>query len=67
MMMYHIKQQALYSEKNEQYEQLQQEMSALKKEEKGLEQEIELLNNEEYVSADCKDELFLFKRRRNHL
>ncbi|QAS52724.1 FtsB family cell division protein [Halobacillus litoralis] len=61
MVMYHMKQQALYSEKHEQYEQLQQQMSALKEEEKGLEQEIELLNDEEYVLQIARTNYFFSK------
>ncbi|TFJ92990.1 FtsB family cell division protein [Lentibacillus salicampi] len=46
---YHLNQRALYEEKEEQYEQLQNEMTALEKNEQNLKEEIKLLNDEEYV------------------
>ncbi|ELK48357.1 septum formation initiator family protein [Halobacillus sp. ACCC02827] len=61
MGVYHWKQQSVYAEKNEQYEQLQQEMAALKKEENGLEQEIELLNDEDYVLQIARTNYFFSK------
>ncbi|MBA2177003.1 septum formation initiator family protein [Halobacillus locisalis] len=61
MVIYHVKQQSIYAQKHEQYEQLQVEMDALKKEEKDLEEEIELLNNEEYVLQIARTNYFFSK------
>ncbi|MGR9047958.1 FtsB family cell division protein [Halobacillus faecis] len=61
MVFYSMKQQSLYADKQEKYEQLQQEMNALKKEEKGLEQEIELLKDEEYVLQIARTNYFFSK------
>ncbi|TGB00808.1 FtsB family cell division protein [Halobacillus salinus] len=61
MVFYHIKQQTVYAEKKEQYEQMQENMQALKQEEKDLEQEIELLNNEEYVLQIARTNYFFSK------
>ncbi|MBH0231829.1 septum formation initiator family protein [Halobacillus yeomjeoni] len=61
MGVYHYQQQSLYSQKHEQYQQLQQDMDALKKEEKDLKQEIELLNNEEYVLQIARTNYFFSK------
>ncbi|WLR48451.1 septum formation initiator family protein [Halobacillus litoralis] len=61
MVFYSMKQQSLYADKQEKYEQLQQEMTALKKEEKGLEQEIELLKDEEYVLQIARTNYFFSK------
>ncbi|MGI8317319.1 FtsB family cell division protein [Halobacillus mangrovi] len=61
MVIYHVQQQRLYAEKFEQYEQLKQEKTALEKEEKELKQEIELLNNEEYVLQIARTNYFFSK------
>ncbi|MBN9656236.1 septum formation initiator family protein [Halobacillus litoralis] len=61
MVFYSMKQQSLYADKQEKYDQLQQEMTALKKEEKGLEQEIELLKDEEYVLQIARTNYFFSK------
>lgn len=58
---YHVKQRALYSEKLEQYEQLQKELSILQKEEKELREEIDLLNDEEYILDIARTNYFLSK------
>ncbi|WP_226585902.1 FtsB family cell division protein [Halobacillus litoralis] len=61
MIFYHMKQQSLYAQKSEQYEQMQQDMDALKKEESDLEQEIELLKDEEYVLQIARTNYFFSK------
>ncbi|RWZ51264.1 septum formation initiator family protein [Halobacillus fulvus] len=61
MITYHVQQKSLYAEKHEQYVQLQQKMDALEKEEKDLEREIELLNNEEYVLQIARTNYFFSK------
>lgn len=49
MTTYHIQQRNLQAEKLEQYEQLEEELTTLKQNGKSLAEEIELLNNEDYV------------------
>lgn len=61
MVTYHFKQRALYSEKLEQYEQLQDELIVLEKEEKELREEIDLLNDEEYILDIARTNYFLSK------
>ncbi|WP_010531207.1 FtsB family cell division protein [Lentibacillus jeotgali] len=58
---YHFNQRALHAEKTEQYEQLQSEMAALEKEEQNLEEEINLLNDEEYVLDIARTNYFFSK------
>ncbi|MBP2078520.1 FtsB family cell division protein [Oceanobacillus polygoni] len=59
---YHIKQRVLQAEKLEQYEQLQDELEALKVEEANLTEEIELLNDEEYVLDIARTNYFFSKK-----
>lgn len=61
MISYHVKQRALYSEKLEQYEQLQEELTILEQEEKELREEIDLLNDEEYILDIARTNYFLSK------
>lgn len=61
MVTYHFQQRALYAEKHEKYQQLQQDMETLKKKENSLEREIELLNNEEYVLQIARTNYFFSK------
>lgn len=61
MISYHVKQRALYSEKLEQYEQLQEELTILEQEEKELREEIDLLNDEEYILDIARTKYFLSK------
>lgn len=61
MISYHVKQRALYSEKLEQYEELQEELSILEQEEKELREEIDLLNDEEYILDIARTNYFLSK------
>jgi cell division protein DivIC len=58
---YHMKQRALHAEKTEQYEQLENELKELKQSEKDLTEEIELLNNEDYVLDIARTNYFLSK------
>lgn len=62
MTTYHIKQRILYAEKQEQYEQLESQLSELKSEETDLLEDIELLNNEEYVLEIARTNYFLSKK-----
>lgn len=61
MAAYHVKQRVLQSEKQEEYQQLEEELASLKKQEKNLEEEIELLNDEEYVLEIARTNYFLSK------
>jgi len=58
---YHFNQRALYEKKEEQYEQLQDEMAALEKEEQNLKEEIKLLNDEDYVLDIARTNYFFSK------
>ncbi|WP_101847123.1 FtsB family cell division protein [Halobacillus sp. Marseille-P3879] len=61
MVVYHFQQRALHAEKVEEYKQLQAEMDELEKEEKNLNEEIELLNNEDYVLQIARSNYFFSK------
>ncbi|WP_082235815.1 FtsB family cell division protein [Halobacillus massiliensis] len=61
MTFYHFQQRSLHAEKVEEYQQLQGEMDQLKLEEKNLKEEIELLNNEEYVLQIARSNYFFSK------
>src|SRR5699024_11543147 len=61
MATYHIKQRSLYAEKAEQYEQLEEQMTALKKQENQLKEEIKLLNNDEYILDIARTNYFFSK------
>ena len=61
MVSHHIKQRVLHAEKNEQYEQLENELTSLKKEEENLREEINLLNNEDYVLEIARTNYFFSK------
>ncbi len=59
---YHIKQRIVHAEKQEQYEQLEEELVALKEEESDLVEEIDLLNDEEYVLEIARTNYFFSKK-----
>ena len=59
---HHFKQRALYAEKNEQYEQLTDQLTTLKVEEDNFNEEILLLNNEEYVLEIARTNYFFSKK-----
>ncbi|WP_173918003.1 septum formation initiator family protein [Halobacillus sp. Marseille-Q1614] len=61
MTYYHFQQRVLHAEKVEEYQKLQAEMDQLKLEEKNLKEEIELLNNEEYVLQIARSNYFFSK------
>lgn len=61
MATYHFKQISLQEEKEVQYNQMEDELATLKKEEDHLRQEIKLLNNEEYVLEIARTNYFLSK------
>lgn len=62
MVAYHVNQRILHAEKTEQYEQLEQELADLEKEEARLREEIELLNDEDYVLDIARTNYFLTKK-----
>lgn len=62
MAAYHIKQRALQAEKLEQYELLEEELAALQKQEEDLTEEIELLNDDDYVMDIARTNYFFSKK-----
>ncbi len=62
MTTYHFKQRALKEEKIKQYEQLELELATLKKEESNLKEEIELLNDDEYILEIARTNYFFSKK-----
>lgn len=62
MAAYHLNQRILHAEKTEQYEQLERELAELKTEETTLKEEIELLNDENYVLDIARTNYFLTKK-----
>lgn len=62
MGVYHWNQRALHAEKTEEYEQLQSELAGLQQEEEQLLEEIELLNDEEYVLDIARTNYFFTKK-----
>ncbi|ASN03727.1 FtsB family cell division protein [Virgibacillus necropolis] len=61
MATYHVKQRVLHAEKQEQYEQTQEKMAKLEKKEANLNEEIQLLQNEEYVLEIARTNYFFSK------
>ncbi|MEI3613971.1 FtsB family cell division protein [Pseudogracilibacillus sp. SO30301A] len=61
LLSYHIKQRSLYAEKQEHYSELIEQKSVLEKEEKNLLEEIDLLNDEEYILDIARTNYFLSK------
>ncbi|MCF3944460.1 FtsB family cell division protein [Oceanobacillus alkalisoli] len=62
MGVYHWNQRALHAEKTEKYEQLQSELAGLQQEEAQLLEEIELLNDEDYVLDIARTNYFFTKK-----
>lgn len=58
---YHFKQRSLYSEKQEQFDELTDQMTVLEQEEKELVEEINLLNDEEYILDIARTNYFMSK------
>lgn len=58
---YHVNQQVLYAEKKEQYQHMNEKMTSLKKQEKNLKEEIQLLNDEDYVLEIARTNYFFSK------
>lgn len=62
MIAYHLNQRTLHAQITEQYEQLEVEHADLKQEEVELTEEIELLNDENYVLDIARTNYFLTKK-----
>ncbi len=62
MVMYHVNQQSIYAEKQQHYQKLQTEMSSLKEKKKDLKEEVEMLNNEDYVLQIARSDYFFSKK-----
>ncbi|WP_026908545.1 FtsB family cell division protein [Paucisalibacillus globulus] len=61
MAVYHFQQRALHIEKAEEYKLLKEEIANLKKAEDKYKEEIELLNDEEYILEIARTKYFLSK------
>lgn len=61
MAIYHVKQRSLQADVKEKYEQLEEELTTLKQEESGFKEEINLLNDEEYVLDIARTNYFFSK------
>ncbi|MDY0410011.1 septum formation initiator family protein [Virgibacillus soli] len=59
---YHLKQRDLRQVKSEQFEKLQDELVNLQNQEKELQEEIELLNDEEYILDIARTHYFFSKK-----
>ncbi|MBM7601287.1 cell division protein DivIC [Virgibacillus halotolerans] len=62
MATYHIKQRVLQADKAEQYEQLEKDLTSLKKQEDDMNEEIELLKDEDYVLEIARTNYFFSKK-----
>ncbi|SIS62109.1 FtsB family cell division protein [Salimicrobium flavidum] len=58
---YHVQQRMVYAEKEAEYEQLQEEMATLEETESELREEVELLQQEEYVLEIARSNYFFSK------
>jgi len=58
MVTYHLKQRGLQAEKEQQYEELEDKMVSLKKQEANLNEEINLLQDDEYVLEIARTNYF---------
>jgi len=58
---YHIQQRGAHAEKQEQYEQLEEQLVSLKNEEADLKEEIDLLNDVDYVLEIARTNYFFSK------
>lgn len=61
MTTYHVKQHTLQAEKQEEYKDLDKQLTTLQTEEENLEEEIELLNDEEYILEIARTNYFFSK------
>ncbi|WP_373894552.1 FtsB family cell division protein [Virgibacillus natechei] len=61
MTVYHIQQRSLHAEKAEEYEQLEEELASLQDQEENYKEEIDLLQDEEYVLDVARTNYFFSK------
>ncbi|MEN2466830.1 septum formation initiator family protein [Ornithinibacillus sp. FSL M8-0202] len=61
MAVYHFQQRTLHTEKMEEYKQLQEELADLEQKEKKFKEEIQLLNDEDYILEIARTKYFLSK------
>lgn len=61
MVSYHMKQRNLHAEKQSEYDQMQKQLTQLENEEKSLNEEIGLLNNDEYILDIARTNYFFSK------
>lgn len=61
MAVYHIQQRSVYAQKQDQYEELQEELAVLEHGEGNLLEEISLLKNEEYILEIARTNYFFSK------
>lgn len=59
--LYHVKQRSVYSQKQEQYDELQEELSTLEQAETDITEEVSLLQNEEYILEIARTNYFFSK------
>jgi cell division protein DivIC len=62
MATYHVKQRTIHADKKAEYEQLEDQLVTLKKKESLLHEEIDLLNDEEYVLEIARTNYFFSKK-----
>lgn len=62
MTMYHFKQRGQFAEKETEYQQLEEQLTLLQEEKESFLEEIELLNNEEYVLEIARTNYFFSKK-----
>lgn len=62
MVTYHLKQRDIQAEKKEQYEEMEDTLTSLKKQEESLSEEINLLNDDEYVLEIARTNYFFSKK-----
>jgi cell division protein DivIC len=61
MAVYHFQQRAMHAEKTEEYQLLTEELAKLKKNEDNYREEIQLLNDDEYILEIARTKYFLSK------
>ncbi|MFD2045563.1 septum formation initiator family protein [Ornithinibacillus salinisoli] len=62
MVTYHYKQRSLHAEKLEEYKALEEQLAKLKENEEEYKEEIQLLNDEEYILDIARTNYFLSKK-----
>ncbi|GIO28143.1 FtsB family cell division protein [Ornithinibacillus bavariensis] len=62
MAIYHFQQRSLYTEKKEEYQNLQEELASMKKDEENYKEEIQLLNDDAYILEIARTKYFLSRK-----